>query len=496
MVDVVYLTDLRFPGGSSTSLVEEVVAATAAGYRIAVLHCRSVSLQAERTFQPRIRELIDEGRLLLIRPGEHVDCALAVVKHPTVMVAPMGGRLPLDAKSVIVFAGQVPQDADGTVYYDPRIVQENVSEAFGAAPVWHPVSPVVRMSLRDAGVPMSEIDWVEVIDPEPWSGTRGGARGEVPIIGRHGRPSPLKWPDNPDDLANVYPTDGSAKVRVLGGTDGLDAVLNGVPDDWDVQGFGAMNPVEFLQGVDFFVYFHHRDLIEAFGRTILEALASGCVVILPPHFEDLFGPACLYASPGDVRGIIHRLHLDTDAFLLQSAKGREAVVAEFSHAHHVDRIRRIVGSPGGATGRSTPRSRLPPGFSSQRPKILVSCVGCSPVGVARSWTRVVTQRDHSAGFNAMVISDQPAPLVAAHLDEELVLDRPHKRFVGSRSGVLFLPVDGPETLGEGTWQNRLLGQVQGIVRRHEITSIMVGDPSVDETWLALQVKPMKVEVFD
>ena len=45
-VDILYVTELRFPGGSSSSLVEEALAATAAGYRVGVLQCTSSSSRA------------------------------------------------------------------------------------------------------------------------------------------------------------------------------------------------------------------------------------------------------------------------------------------------------------------------------------------------------------------------------------------------------------------------------------------------------------------
>ena len=91
-VDILYLTDLRFPGGSSSSLVEETWAAVGAGYRVGVLQCRSSSIRLDRTFHPGIRELLDDGSLLLIGPDEPVDCGVAIVKHPTVMTESMGGR--------------------------------------------------------------------------------------------------------------------------------------------------------------------------------------------------------------------------------------------------------------------------------------------------------------------------------------------------------------------------------------------------------------------
>jgi hypothetical protein len=90
-LDVLYITDLRFPGGSSSSLIEEARAAFDAGYRVGVIQCRSSSLRADRTFHPGIRSLIDDGTLFLIRPGEPVTCGVAIVKHPTVMVGSMGG---------------------------------------------------------------------------------------------------------------------------------------------------------------------------------------------------------------------------------------------------------------------------------------------------------------------------------------------------------------------------------------------------------------------
>ncbi len=63
-------------------------------------------------------------------------------------------------------------------------------------------------------------------------------------------------------------------MRVLGGADAVADVLGEVPPAWEVFPFGSVDPAEFLAGLDAFVYYHHRDLDEAFGRTVLEALAA------------------------------------------------------------------------------------------------------------------------------------------------------------------------------------------------------------------------------
>jgi glycosyltransferase involved in cell wall biosynthesis len=134
------------------------------------------------------------------------------------------------------------------------------------------------------------------------------------VIGRHSRPSPQKWPTDPKIIEAVYPVDGSAIVRILGGADPVRDVLGYVPESWQVMPFGAVDPREFLAQLDFFVYYHHPAWVEAFGRNILEAMASGLPAILPPHFRRLFGDSAIYAEPADVPSLVSRLYSDRPAF--------------------------------------------------------------------------------------------------------------------------------------------------------------------------------------
>ena len=45
-------------------------------------------------------------------------------------------------------------------------------------------------------------------------------------------------------------------------------------------------------------------MIEALGRAILEALASGCVTILPRHFEATFGNGAVYCALDEVQDVV------------------------------------------------------------------------------------------------------------------------------------------------------------------------------------------------
>jgi hypothetical protein len=106
-----------------------------------------------------------------------------------------------------------------------------------------------------------------------------------------------------------------------------------------------MAPEAFLATIDFFVYFHHPRWIEAFGCSIAEAMASGAVVVLPPHFRELFGEAATYAEPEQVRTEVLRLHANPPAFQAQTAIAQELVRARFSQATHQSRVASFVGKP-------------------------------------------------------------------------------------------------------------------------------------------------------
>jgi len=171
-----------------------------------------------------------------------------------------------------------------------------------------------------------EVDWVAVLAEVPAreSGRRVSPVDDVPVIGRHSRDHHLKWPESRDLLLRVYPSDGSVKVRVLGGVRRvIEAGALAEPDvaNWEVHAFNALPPASFLASIDFFVYYHHKDWVEAFGRVIMEAMFAGAVVVLPPHFEAVFGDAAVYAEPGQVQALIREYYDDWPRFMAQSEHG-------------------------------------------------------------------------------------------------------------------------------------------------------------------------------
>jgi UDP:flavonoid glycosyltransferase YjiC (YdhE family) len=379
--DIVMVTDCRLPGGTSASVAEEITAQAAAGYRTGLLHVDSTLVRRERTFNPRLRHCLAEGMAELIFDEEEVETEVVVFRHPTVAGQADPESLPeIRSHHRLMIANQAPGTPDGgeVVHYDPMEVERHLNAWLGGEVVWAPIGPLVRENLARVApqLPVTEDDWVNIIDVDAWRTHRQGSVHEIPVIGRHSRNHPLKWPATAEELLTVYPDHG-AEVHVLGGADGPRELLHGeLPDNWVVHEFGAMPPEQFLAGIDFYVYYHHPDLVEAFGRTILEALASGAPAILPPHFEELFGDTCTYAEIPDVPATIKALHEDPVAYQRLSDRGVAFVEENFGHQAHVRRIAAFAQPAAGAH----PVASEPPARPSERTRVLFMSTNGAGVG--------------------------------------------------------------------------------------------------------------------
>ena len=353
-VDVLMLSDLRFPGGTSHSLAEEIAAQAQVGWSTGLVHMNGPLVSRVTPLNALIRKQIRRGSATLFLGGRPIRAKVVVVRHPAVLEAAADQLPPIETQHTVLVANAPPTDIDGYRHYRPALVDRIARDRFGVAPIWAPIGPLVREAVaREIPEGLREDDWVNIIDVDAWHTDRPWWQSDRPVIGRHSRPSPQKWPTDPKIIEAVYPVDGSAIVRILGGADPVRDVLGYVPESWQVMPFGAVDPREFLAQLDFFVYYHHPAWVEAFGRNILEAMASGLPAILPPHFRRLFGDSAIYAEPADVPSLVSRLYSDRPAFEDIVARAESSVRARFSYEAHQDRLSELIGSAG---NREPPRA--------------------------------------------------------------------------------------------------------------------------------------------
>lgn len=351
-VDVVMATDLRLPGGTAQSLANEARAQHAVGLTTGLVAINSSLAKTALGFAPAIRSLLDDGIATLIDPTDEVTCDVAILRHPKVAQALDVSLLPKVSAGVkALIVNQAPSVPVSMRRRDANTTRFNLAEAslrmsewLGGEPTFWPISPLVRSDLQavKADVSVADTDWVNIIDPSLWRTHRTFGRHGVPVIGRHSRDDVLKWPEK-RDLFQVYPTDGQVEVAVLGGLDALVRVAGHVPRTWRTYPFSSVPVKTFLGSLDVYVYFHHPALVEAFGRTILEALASGLPTVLDPVFAPLFHDACVYTNVSGVAETLSELTDSAKAYDAQVDASLTAVNERFSYATHTARLETLTG---------------------------------------------------------------------------------------------------------------------------------------------------------
>jgi len=356
-VDVLMASDFRFPGGTTASVVEETLAQGRAGYRTGLLHMPSPIQRAAVPFAPRIRRLVESGEADLVL-SQRPRAKTLVIRHPSVLSVPPEELPRVTAEKVVIVVNQVPTDPRArTPYYDVAACHAAAWQMTGVEPVWAPIGPQVRAALAPyAGqVPIRDEDWTNIVDVDAWYVPRKGFVADRPVIGRHSRGHWAKWPADRRTLLAAYPDNTRYLVKVMGGTEAPRDILGRLPSNWRDLPFNSMPPAEFLQSIDFLVYYHHPDLIEAFGRTVLEGLAAGAVAVVDPIFAETFGAACRYAPISQALQVVDELSADFSAYQDQSERGVAEVRKRFSYEAHTARIAELIGP----SENSPPRPRLP-----------------------------------------------------------------------------------------------------------------------------------------
>lgn len=357
--DIIIIADLRFPGGTSTAIAAEIEAQARAGYRTGLLAVKAPVLRFPHPIHPRIRACIDAGWCELLDPETPVRAGLALLHHPLLLEHLPTRQLRVDADQTRLIVHQPIADADGTPFFDWRRIDLNAAALMGVQVPWCPVGPAVRQQLAALPEPplLANEDWHNVLDAEAWAARRHGVAGPVPVIGRHSRPDPLKWPATRADTLLVYPEADDLRVRAMGVDPVMAGLLAPIPTNWQVLPFATEGVREFLRSLDIYVYFHHPRWVEAFGRSVAEAMASGLPTILPPYFAALFGEGAQYAEARHAAAAARRLHDEPHLWRERSEAAVTTVRERFSFPRHVARVAALIGPP--AAPRPPRRSRRP-----------------------------------------------------------------------------------------------------------------------------------------
>lgn len=84
-VEVLMVSDFRFPGGTSHSVAEEIAAQAQVGWSTGLVHLNGSLLTTVRPVNLRIREQLRRGRARLFLGDRPIRTKVVVVRHPAVL---------------------------------------------------------------------------------------------------------------------------------------------------------------------------------------------------------------------------------------------------------------------------------------------------------------------------------------------------------------------------------------------------------------------------
>ncbi len=327
--DVVVHADWRRSRGLRRTIIDDIQAMLALGLRVGVINAETYDPLPGKgnreSLSKSIQELINAGSVELTHLTRPARADLVCVYDPTALQLISGDECALKVGRVAVLVSSAARGGVDVTYHVPDC-DTNAERLFGRRPFWVPRDNAARHALSDPAslVDVADNDLALTYDPARLSTDVRRRGSDRPIIGRHVLDRPTRWPASADELLSAYPDDEAIDVRIAGGHRSVLRVLDRplLPANWVSYGDGMMNTRTFLAQLDFFVYFPRHDATEIPGTAVLDAMASGCVVVLPPHFDATYGDGARYCDPAELVDVVSALHDSPDAFGEQQERAR------------------------------------------------------------------------------------------------------------------------------------------------------------------------------
>jgi len=369
--DIVHAGDPRYLGGTSSALRTEIAAGVAAGLRIAFLPYLGPRSTTVTGMEPRLLETITSLDIPVLIASDVVETELLFAHNPMVFERLPDRPVRLRTKHVVMVLHHPLFDGAGVAQYDCNRLITSLRHTFGAPVSLAPISPIVRNQLgpvHQFDGSILPVDLPNLIDVNEWPLRDRPPPSSHAVLGRHSRNDPLKWPDTEAEVHAAYPVNDVCSVRVLGGAP-IDRSIDG-PGGWSVRPFTDHGVSQFLQSLDFFVFFHSRQWVEAFGIAIAEAMATGLVTLLPERFRATFGDGAVYCKPDEVSDVLKFFMARPDEYKRQARAARARIVACHGLETYSDRLDEVTKALGLPALRK-PRSAAPAMPPRETQKILL-----------------------------------------------------------------------------------------------------------------------------
>ena len=234
----------------------------------------------------------------VVSPEDQLHVPEVVVWQPDVLQFPTSLPVGISADRV-----EIVDDGCEGVHWSRGDVERVAVEWFGVEPTWR-TDPALD------------------IDPVLLRTPRNRFRAHRPVVGWIAEADGSDLPNDSAAMLQAYPAGEEMDIRLVGVRRALS--LHGIAADrsWLLHEPGDVTAREFWHQVDFAVAAPSNPRRRALERTVGEALAAGCVVVLQPASASWFGDAVVAAELADMAAVVHRLRGDRDTYVEQLERGR------------------------------------------------------------------------------------------------------------------------------------------------------------------------------
>ncbi len=341
-LNFLYFADPRFTGGTTSSIANEIKALKQKKIAPGVCPVLSSVFPGPRPFHEFFTNAAEENDIFFIPASSKISVHTAIVHHPRIFETFPSEQIHISVKQLILVIHHPPFNGVGLAEYDLEKIIHNLYELFRRKITLAPVSPIIRDQLLSFTSDKTELldkNWYNLIDLKEWHFRSKRALSDQIIIGRHSRPQLSKWPATREEAVLAYPEKTNVRIKMLGAPPELSNYFKPKPINWELLEFSTdRNVRSFLQEIDFYVYYHSHEWIEAFGYCILEAIVSGVLVILPKSFKPLFGPAAIYSTPKNVWKTIKHLSNDNASYIKHTKQAYSFIKEKFDIKNFIPRL--------------------------------------------------------------------------------------------------------------------------------------------------------------
>lgn len=329
-----YLVDPRFPGGTSAAVARELPIATElADLSVYALETR---MFRGRTIAPVLAAALDDLGLPLKWSPRSVEADVVVVHNPSCLKFDTTFSSCIVCKRLVVVTHENFLRPGGVEGFDVRRCLDHLDRnSIALEKVLAPVSDHNRACIdawpgrRDHWA-VADSNWPNICDFAAAVPTQTPRDRR----GRHSRPGLEKFPSLAD-LDLCFPPHAEANV-LLGADPLLEPALT--RPHWRILPFQSVSVPEYLEEIDFMVYFTAPTWRESFGRVLAEASFAGKAVLTDAETAASLGGGAVIVRPDEVDAAVARLCADPSAFARTVRKAQ----AHLSAANSADAFSEVL----------------------------------------------------------------------------------------------------------------------------------------------------------